>query len=491
MKFNIPKEVKDIILQLSGAGFEAYPVGGCVRDVMLGISPDKGPKDWDITTNAKPEEIQKLFEDSVYENNFGTVAVKTESEDERLKIVEITTFRVESNYSDKRHPDEIRFSKRLEDDLGRRDFTINATALEINNSDYELIDLYGGQKDLKKKIIKTVGNPEKRFGEDALRLLRAVRLATELGFKIEKETREAIEKKANLLTNVAEERIRDEFIRIIMADKADEGVRLLEELNLLEHIIPELREGIGCDQAKHHIYTVWEHSIRSLKYAAENNYSLKIRLAALLHDVGKPRTKEGKGEKATFYNHEMVGANMAKKIMKRLKFPKDLSEAVVHLVRYHLFYYNVGEVTEAGVRRFLRRVGSEYIDDLMRLREADRVGSGVPKAVPYKNRHLLFMIDKVKRDPISTKMLKISGDEVMAITGISPGPKVGWVLNALMEEILDEPDKNSKDYLEKRAKELVKLSDEELESKAKAGEKEQEEFEKGIIRELKEKHKVK
>jgi poly(A) polymerase/tRNA nucleotidyltransferase (CCA-adding enzyme) len=223
----------------------------------------------------------------------------------------------------------------------------------------------------------------------------------------------------------------------------------------------------------------------------ENKHSLKIRLAALLHDVGKPRTKEGKGEKATFYNHEMVGANMTRKIMKRLKFPKDLSEAVVHLVRYHLFYYNVGEVTEAGVRRFLRRVGSEYIDDLMKLREADRVGSGVPKAVPYKNRHLLFMIDKVKRDPISTNMLEISGDEVMAITNINPGPRVGWVLKTLMEEILEEPDKNKKDYLEKRVKDLIQLSDEELEKKARVGENRIEEFERGIIQGLKKKHKVK
>lgn len=485
MKYDVPKEVKELVSGLLKEGFEAYPVGGCVRDLVLG----KKPKDWDVTTSARPEEIQKVFPESVYENEFGTVAVKTGSEEISLKIIEATTFRVESRYSDKRHPDEVKFAKELDEDLGRRDFTINAMALDIKKG--ELVDPYGGQEDIEKKLVRTVGEPEKRFGEDALRLMRAARFATELGFEIEEGTEEAVKGKADLLKDMAKERIRDEFVKIMMADRADEGVRLLEELGLLEYIIPELREGIGCAQAKHHIYDVWEHDVLALKYAAGKGYSLEVRLAALFHDIGKPRTKEGEGEEATFYNHEAVGAKMTREIMEGLRFPKDISEKVIHLVRYHLFYYNVGEVTEAGVRRFLARVGPEYIDDLMKLREADRIGSGVPKAVPYKNRHLLFMIDKVKRDPISTNMLEIDGERVMKISGMEPGPKVGWILKALMEEILEDPDKNREDYLEGRVKELSGLSDEELEKKAKAGENMVEEFEKGIIKELKEKHRVK
>ncbi|HMB17474.1 MAG TPA: HD domain-containing protein [Candidatus Paceibacterota bacterium] len=485
MSYKIPQEVKKVASALSEAGYKAYPVGGCVRDMLM----RREPKDWDVTTDARPEDIQEIFEDSVYENDFGTVVVKTGSDIERLKLIEVTTFRVESDYSDRRHPDNVSFTNKVEDDLGRRDFTINAMAFDLDKE--EVVDPYGGEKDLEKKLIKTVGDPKKRFKEDALRLLRAARFATELEFNIEKQTKKLIKEKADSLEEIAIERIRDEFVKIIMADNADGGVRLLEDLGLLEYIIPELREGIGCDQAHHHIYTVWEHNVRSLKYAAENNYSLEIRLAALLHDVGKPESKEGKGEEATFYNHEVIGAKITEKILKRLKFPKEVIKDVVHLVRYHLFYYNVGEVTESGVRRFLSRVGLEYVDDLMKLRKADRIGSGVPKAFPYRFRHLLFMIDKVKRDPVSTDMLEVDGNDVMNISDIDPGPKVGWVLKALMEEVLDDPGRNKKEYLEKRIKDLVDLPDEELKKKAKIGETKIEEFEKGVIKDLKKKHHVK
>jgi len=253
----IPKEIKDIINVLEKAKHEAYLVGGCVRDLLMG----REPKDWDIATNAKPEKIQKLFPDSVYENNFGTVAVKTDSDNERLKIVEITTYRKEGKYTDKRHPDEIKFAKKIEDDLGRRDFTINAMAMKFKGSAStgsatNLVDPYEGRRDLDKKVIRTVGNPDERFNEDALRLLRAVRLAAELGFEIEKDTTEAIKKHAGLLEMIAKERIRDELEKLIMADKAGEGIRQLQELKLLHHIIPELEEGVGIGQNKHHVFTV-------------------------------------------------------------------------------------------------------------------------------------------------------------------------------------------------------------------------------------------
>jgi len=493
MKFNflriskksIPLEVKNIAERLKKFGFQAYFVGGCVRDLFL----EREPKDWDIATDASPFEIQKLFPESIYENKFGTVAVKTDSKDERLKIVEVTTFRLEGEYTDKRHPDEIKFAKSIEQDLARRDFTINAIALECQN--LKIIDPYKGRKDLKEKIIKTVGDPEKRFSEDALRLMRAVRLAVELDFKIESKTAQAIKEKALFLELIAKERIRDELIKILMTPLAAKGIELLEDLGLLQFIIPELREGIGCTQNKHHIYTVFEHNIRALNYAASKNYSLEVRLASLLHDVGKPRTKAGEGPDSTFYNHEIVGAKMTALILNRLKFPKEIVEKVTHLVRYHLFYYNVGEVTEAGVRRFIRRVGFENIADLLKVREADRIGSGVPKAVPYKLRHLLFMIEKVKRDPIQPKMLLVKGDDVMRILKIEAGPKVGQILSILLEEVLDDPAKNKKEYLEKRIEELGKLSKEELEKLAQKAKEKKEEFELGIEAEIKKKYYVK
>ena len=318
-----------------------------------------------------------------------------------------------------------------------------------------------------------------------------MRFAAELDFGIEKETLKAIEKHADLINVVAKERVRDEFIKLIITEGAAEGMRLMENVGLLQYVIPELREGIECGQNKHHIYTVWEHNVRALKYAVEKNYSLIIRLAALLHDVGKPRTKAGEGPDSTFYNHEIVGAKMTAQIMDRFRFPKDIAEKVIHLVRYHLFYYNVGEVTEAGVRRFLRRVGPENVPDLIKLREADRIGSGVPKAVPYKLRHLLFMIDKVKQDPIDHKMLAVSGEDVMKIAHLEPGPKVGQILAVLLEEVLDDPKKNTKENLESRIKNLKGLPDNKLADFAKKAREKKEEFETGVEEKIKKKYWVK
>ncbi|KKR88567.1 MAG: PolyA polymerase family protein [Candidatus Wolfebacteria bacterium GW2011_GWA2_42_10] len=492
MKFNVPEEIINIAGKLQnppiGGQFQVYLVGGCVRDLLLG----KEPKDWDITTNAKPEKIQKIFSDSVYENKFGTVAVKTGAEDEQLKIVEITTFRLEGKYTDKRHPDEIKFAETVEEDLGRRDFTINALALDLAGGvDGKIIDPFGGQKDLKDKIIRTVGNPEERFNEDALRLMRAVRFAVQLNFEIEEKTLEAVKKEAGLIEMIAKERICDEFQKIIITVNAKKGIELLEEVGLLKYIIPELREGIGTGQNKHHIYTVWEHNLRALDYAVKKGYSLEIRLASLLHDVGKPRTKQGEGPDSTFYNHEIVGAKMTAQILDKLHFPKNVAEKVIHLVRFHLFYYNVGEVTETGVRRFLRRVGPENVDDFIKVREADRIGSGVPKAVPYKIRHLLFMIDKVKRDPISPKMLKVNGEDVMRILNIEPGPKIGQILSILLDEVIEEPEKNTKNNLETRIENLGELSEKESEKMAKSARERKEEFEGGIEEEIKKKYYVK
>ena len=315
----IPKEVKDIIAKLEKAGFEAYIVGGCVRDFLF----DKEPKDWDVTTNAKPEEIQKVFPDSFYENNFLTVTARTKSKKPELAEVEITTYRLEAKYSDKRHPDEIKYAKKLEDDLSRRDFTINALALRLGSGQAKkVIDLFDGQKDLKNKTIKTVGNPKERFNEDALRMLRAVRFATTLGFSIEDKTAEAIKKNCIWLEAISQERIRDEFVKIIMTDRASDGIELLRELGLLKYVLPELLENYGISQNKHHIYDCYQHALKSLEFAAKKKMNMHVRIAALLHDIAKPKVKVGQGPDSTFYNHEIAGAKMTFQALSRLKFPK-------------------------------------------------------------------------------------------------------------------------------------------------------------------------
>ncbi len=479
----IPKEVKLVLKTLQDAGHEAFIVGGCVRDFLM----DKKPHDWDVTTNAEPEQVQKLFPESFYLNDFGTVTVKTDSEGETVKEIQVTTYRVDESYSDKRHPDSVKFTKSLEEDLARRDFTMNAIAMDASG---KITDPFGGVADIDKKVIRAVGDPNKRFEEDALRVMRAVRFSTVLDFKIETKTMEAINSHAGSLRAISKERIRDELVKMINCPGAMQGIELLRETKLLEHIVPELLEGYGVGQNKHHIYTVWEHNLRALKYAVDKNYNFNIRMGSLLHDVGKPRSKRGDGPDSTFYAHEIIGGKMAFQIMTRLCFPKDVIEKVTHLVRYHLFYYNVGEVSEAGVRRFLSRVGPENVDDLIKIREADRIGSGVPKAVPYKLRHLLFMIEKVKRDPISAKMLKVNGQDVMKIADISPSPKVGQILAVLLEDVLDDPENNNLEYLEPRIKELSQLSDEELVKMKQKAQEVKEEFESGAEQEIKKKFHV-
>lgn len=492
MKTQIPPEVTELAAELAQAGFQAYLVGGCVRDLLL----KRVPKDWDIATDATPEKIQKIFPESVYENQFGTVGVKTGSEDPKLKIVEITTFRTEAGYSDKRHPDEVKFAKTIEEDLARRDFTMNAVAMELggkNKKAEDLVDPYGGEKDIKAGVIRTVGEPEERFGEDALRLMRAVRFATELGeldFKIDAATEKAMHKLSPLLKDIATERIRDELVKILLAPRAADGIELLQETGLLQYVLPELCEGVGVGQNLHHVYTVFEHSVRALKYTAEQDYSLVVRTAALLHDIGKPRSKAGDGLHSTFYNHEMIGAKMVRGALERLRFPKNFIEEVVHLVRQHMFYYNTGDVSPAGVRRFVARVGTEYIDDLLKVREADRIGSGTPKAVPYKLRHLLFMIEKVKRDPISPKMLAVRGEDVMRLTGEPQSRQVGYILAALLEEVLDDPEKNQREYLESRVTELAKLSAKKLEELFRKSREKKDELEGEAEAEMKKKHHV-
>ncbi|MBI5153494.1 MAG: HD domain-containing protein [Parcubacteria group bacterium] len=451
-------EVMHVAVALETEGFKAYLVGGCLRDLLMGREPD----DWDIATDATPEEIQRVFPDNVYENNFGTVGIKTDAEDSRLKIIEITTFRLEGKYTDKRHPDGVIFAKTIEEDLARRDFTINALAMRLGEDSHELIDPFGGMQDIEKGVMKAVGDPETRFNEDALRLLRAVRLGAKLGFVIDSATLEAVHKQAGLIEFIAKERIRVEFLKLIMTDHAHEGIEVLQRTGLLKRIIPELEEGVGVGQNKHHIYSVFEHNVRALKYAVEQKFPLHVRLSSLLHDVGKPRTKHGEGVDCTFYGHQIVGERMVLKILDRLHAARDLIETVALLVREHMFVYDPETVTLKGVRRLLQRVGVDNIDDLFDLREADRIGSGVPKAQPYRLRHLKAMVDKVKTDPVSAKMLKVNGEGVMKELGIAPGPKIGAILAVLLEDVIENPELNTEEILLARTKELGMLEEKEL-----------------------------
>lgn len=487
----IPKIVAQTLKTLKKAGFEAYLVGGCVRDLMLHAKP----KDWDITTNAKPEEIQKLFPKTVYENKFGTVAIiNPDVSDETLKVIEITPYRLESKYSDKRHPDSIRFTRNLEDDLKRRDFTINAMAMDLEKVvSCETIDLFEGQKDLKNKIIRTVGNPEDRFNEDALRILRAIRLANELGFNVSHETQDAIKKQAKLLEIISKERIRDEFIKILMTEKPSKGIKMMREHGVLKHIVPELEEGIGVEQNKAHKFTVWEHNLRSADHAAFKNFPLEIRLASLLHDVGKPASRQWNKKKKdwTFYGHEIIGARMSVRILSRLKFSKRTIDLIVKFVRYHLFFSDTEKITLSAVRRTVRNVSPENVWDLMKVRFCDRVGMGRPKETPYRLRKYESMIDEAMRAPLSVGMLKMDGNKVMELLKIKPGPKIGFILHILLEEVLDEPEKNSAKYLQKRVLELGELSEKELEKIGKKAKETKEQIERREIEEIRKKWWVK
>jgi len=498
----IPKEVSQVTSTLEKAGFETYLVGGCVRDLLMsqilsGVEGDRKPKDWDVTTNAKPEQIMGLFEKTIYENNFGTVIVcvphetfNTDVSCETMWQIEVTPYRTEAKYSDFRHPDEVKFSNNLTDDLKRRDFTINTLALDSNG---HLMDMFEGIKDIKDKTIRAVGNPDDRFTEDALRMLRAVRFACQLNFSVSYETMESILKNTNLIKEISFERIRDEFEKIIMSENPASGIVMLQKFGLLKNIIPELEEGIGCEQSGEHIYDVWNHLLHAVQHAADKNWPLEIRLAALFHDIGKPKSRrlaETKGKKKyTFYGHEVVSTRMAKKIMERLKFPKQETELVEKLVRNHMFFSDTELITLSAVRRIVAKVGVENIWDLMKVRECDRVGMK-KKEAPYRLRKYFAMIEEALRDPISVGQLKINGEFMIKELGIAPGPRMGWILSALLEEVLDAPEKNTVKHLSDLAKSLNMLGDEELKTLGLRGKEKKEELEEKEVAKLHEKHGV-
>jgi len=464
-------------------------VGGCVRDLILG----KDPKDWDITTNATPEQIVQIFgeDETVYENAFGTVGIKIRNnENEEVEIVEVTTYRKEGEYSDFRRPDSVEWGKSIEEDLERRDFRMNAIAYNpIKNI---VVDIFDGEKDIQNKIINCVGNTEERFKEDALRMLRAVRFSAQLDFVVSIEVFNAIFKLGENLGKISKERIREEFIKIIMSANAMQAIIILHKLNILKYISIELEEAVGVSQNGHHAYDVFEHLLRSLNHAVEKNYDLETRLAALFHDIGKPKTKRFDPVKKdnTFYGHEVVGERMTKKILENLKFEKKIIDKVTILVRWHMFFSDTEEITLASVRRLIVRVGKENIWDLVNVRICDRIGSGTKKEEPYRLRKFESMIDEALRDSVSLKNLKIDGEVIMKELNIKPGKKIGLILNALFEEVIDDTQKNNEEYLVERASKLNDLEEKELVELANKGKEKMEEKNEEELEEIKKKFKV-
>jgi len=368
---------------------------------------------------------------------------------------------------------------------------MNAIAMSHNG---DIIDQFGGGADIQKKIIHAVGDPATRFGEDALRMVRAVRFATELDFEIEEKTARATKEKSGNLEFVAKERIRDELIKIIGSSRAREGIEMLHEFGLLRFILAELEEGIGVEN-RPRIFTIWEHNLKALEYGAKTGFPLDVRIAALLHDAGKPRTKGPmKNNEWTFYGHDLAGAKIAGEALTRLHFPHAMVEKIATLIRWHLFKYDPDEgVTDSSVRRLIRRVGPENMDDLVKLRICDRMGMGVPKAVPYRLRHFQFRVEKILREEEAPtpKMLKINGEDIMRILGIPPGPKIGRIIEVLVQEVIDDPARNIKVNLESRITNLGELSEEELTKIAEEAESKTEMVEDERVAEIKEKYWVK
>ena len=456
MKVQLPKKILEILKRFEEKDFEIYIVGGAVRDILMG----KIVYDWDFTTNAAPEEILKLFKNSYYDNVFGTVGISPEKEGERP--YEITTFRTEYGYSDTRHPDKVIWGKTLEEDLSRREATISAMALRLTSFaqgkpskkysevDMELIDPYNGQGDLKEKIFRAVGDPDERYHEDALRMIRAIRISAQLGFTIEDKTLQGIKNNTPLINKIAKERVRDELLKILASPYPAEGIELLRNAGLLVEIIPELEKCFGVEQkspGRHHIYDVGTHSLMSLKFCPSQDPI--VRLATLIHDVGKPQTyKKLENGTITFYNHEVVSTKVASRIADRLRLSNRQKSKLINLIRWHQFTVDERQ-TDSAIRRFIRNVGIENVSDILDLRVGDRLGGGA-RETSWRLEEFKKRLIEVQKQPFTVHDLKIDGNNVMKELGLKPGPKIGEILQKLYEEVVDKKIPNEKKELLER-----------------------------------------
>lgn len=445
----LPDDVRETILQIirrfRDRGYECYLIGGSVRDLLLGHDV----YDYDFATNATPDEITSLFRKTIPTGiKHGTVTVIVND-----RQFEITTYRSDGTYIDGRHPDTVSFSKDLRVDVERRDFTINGLVYDPCSG--ELIDYVGGLRDLEDKIIRTIGDPVMRFTEDGLRPVRACRFAARLKFSIEDATFNAIAATLDIAKRVSKERIRDELMKLLGADKPSTGIECLRESGLLALFLPELADCYEVSQNRYHIFDVYYHSIYSCDAAPKDDPM--IRLAALLHDIGKVPTRQpGEDGDFTFYNHEVIGAKMAKRIMKRLKFSNEEIDNINNLILNHMFHYT-DEWTDGAVRRFIRKVGLDKIDCLFTLRMADRKGNGARKGLPAPIQRLKRRIEHVieQENAFTVRDLNINGTIVMDEFSLKPGPLIGKILNELLEQVLDNPELNVRETLLSRAREII------------------------------------
>lgn len=453
MDFKMPKEVQTILDKFQKANFQIFIVGGAVRDLLMG----KSVKDWDFTTDAKPDQILKLFPEGFYNNKFGTVGIpiKRRVKSEPAKY-EITTMRKEGEYKDFRHPSKVGWTNKIAEDLARRDFTINAIALRLRSGRApEIIDPYHGQDDINARLIRVVGDPNQRFKEDALRLIRAIRISTELEFDIEKSTFLAIQENAQLIKEVANERIRDELLKILTCMNPYMGMKKLREAGILQIILPELERCFGIVQQgpKHaRVYDIGEHSLLTLKYTPSSD--VITRFASLLHDIGKVDTHTISSDgNVTFYNHDVRGGQLILEIAKRFNLSRKDSDKLFKLVRWHMFSVSEHQ-TDSAIRRFIKNIGLDYVEEMMALRVGDRLGGGTQTETSWRMEKFASRIKKVLKKPFSITDLKVNGNDVMKVLGVKPGPKVGEVLQKLFEEVLEDSSKNNSEYLLNRIKQL-------------------------------------
>ena len=420
--------------------FQLYLVGGAVRDYLLGNKNN----DFDFATDATPQEVISMFKSVIPVGiQHGTVIVLFENTQ-----FEVTTFRVEGTYSDNRHPDGVIFVRTIDEDLKRRDFTINAFAWDISQN--KLIDIFNGMEDIKNRIIRAIGNPDERFEEDALRMIRACRFASRLQFSIEENTLVSIKKLSHLIKNISAERIREELIKIMLTDKPSIAIEYMRKTNILEYILPELSNCYGVIQNKFHKYDVYYHNLYSCDAAPKDNYI--IRLSALFHDIAKPQTKKEKNEEEenenSFYNHEIIGEKITKNILRRLKFSNEDIKKIRNLIKNHMFYYT-DEWTDGAVRRFIRKVGLENMNDLFLLRDADRLGNGMKQGIP---KAFIDFQDRIKSileidSALKISDLNINGTDLMTNLNLKPGPIIGEILSYLLELVLDNPSLNKNENL--------------------------------------------
>jgi tRNA nucleotidyltransferase (CCA-adding enzyme) len=454
LKGSVPSEVRELCERLREGGFRSWVVGGCVRDELLSELDGKPQADirgdWDIATSARPEQIQKLFRRVIPTGiQHGTVTVLL-----KQSSYEVTTLRGEIGHSDGRRPDAVYFVDDIKNDLARRDFTINAIAYDPLED--QLIDPFGGVQDLQARLLRAVGDPALRFAEDGLRVLRAARFVATLEVRLELNTERAIEPSLDSYRKVSAERVRDEWLKTTKAHKPSRAFEVMKNHGLLAITAPELLESVGCEQNRYHAFDVWGHALHCLDNCPRDPV---LRMAGLLHDVGKPRTRafSDKTEDYTFYEHERIGAEIAGPMLERLRFSNDERSRIVALVRHHLICYD-SSWSDAAVRRWLRRVSPELAPDLYLLSEADVQAKG--KDAREDLERLLQLKAHVAKviaqgAALSVKDLAINGRALITDVGLKPGPDIGRVLRALLEEVIEDPSLNTRDSLIDRARLLA------------------------------------